>query len=143
MTAVGLTVTAARPAAAVSAAAAAPGSYTAVQPCRLTDTRTGAGVIRIDPTTIEIAARQACGVPADATSVVVSIAIDAPAAAGFLSAWPADQARPTISNLNFSAGQIRANSAIVPLSTTGRFRVYSNVITNVVVDVVGAFVPAQ
>ncbi|MEO6122520.1 MAG: hypothetical protein ABIR32_02345 [Ilumatobacteraceae bacterium] len=126
----------------VAAAPAPTAAYVGVQPCRLADTRDGTGYALIDPTTIQISSRNACGIPAGATSLALTLTVVSPQTSGFLTAWPAAQARPTVSNLNFSGGQVRANGSITRLDSNGDFRVFTSVATGVVVDVVGAFVPA-
>lgn len=127
----------------VEAAPAASAAYVSVQPCRLADTRTAGGYARLDALTVQIPTRGVCGIPANATSVALTLTVDRPQAAGFLTAWPADRARPLVSNVNFDAGQIRANGSITRLDASGAFRVFTSVTANVVVDVVGAFVPAS
>ena len=125
------------------AAPAASAAYVSVQPCRLADTRLNSGFVRLDTLTIEVPARGICGVPANATSLALTLTVDRPDAAGYLTAWPANQARPTVSNVNFSGSQIRANSSITRLDSSGKFRVFTSVRSQVVIDVVGAFVPAS
>lgn len=127
----------------VAAASAASAAYAPVQPCRLADTRTGSGFTRLDATTIQIKGRNVCGIPANATALTLTLTVDGTQAAGYLTAWPADQTRPTVSNINFGAGQIRANGSITRVDGNGDFRVFTNVGANVVVDVVGAFVPTS
>jgi len=92
---------------------------------------------------MQIPARGICGIPSNATSLALTLTVDAPQTAGFLTAWPADQSRPVVSNLNFTAGQIRANSSITRIDSSGAFRVFTSTPSQVVVDVVGAFVPAS
>jgi len=127
----------------VAAAPAATAAYVAVQPCRLADTRDGVGYTLIDSTTIQISSRNVCGIPAGATSLALTLTVVSPQATGFLTAWPAAQARPTVSNLNFNGDQVRANGSIIRLDSSGAFRVFTNVAAHIVVDVVGAFVPAS
>jgi hypothetical protein len=130
-------------AAPAAAGPASPAAYVAVTPCRLADTRSTAGFTRVDAQTIEVTARNVCAVPAAATSLALTLTIDSPVSAGFLTAWPSGQSRPTVSNLNFDARQVRANGSITRVDSAGRFRVFTSVATDVVVDVVGAFVPAS
>jgi hypothetical protein len=125
------------------AAPAASAAYVSVQPCRLADTRINSGFVRLDTLTIQVPARGICGVPANATSLALTLTVDRPDAAGYLTAWPADQARPNASNVNFGGSQIRANSSITRLDSSGNFRVFTSVRSQVVIDVVGAFVPAS
>jgi hypothetical protein len=127
----------------VGAATISSAAYVSVQPCRLADTRLADGYARIDALTLQIAARGACGIPANSTSVALTLTVVGPQAAGFLTAWPSDQARPVVSNVNFNVGQIRANGSITRLGASGAFRVFTSAPADVVVDVVGAFVPAS
>jgi uncharacterized protein YkwD len=124
------------------AAPLASAAYVSVQPCRLADTRLSSGFARLDALTLQISGRGVCGIPANATSLALTLTVDRPQATGYLTAWPADQARPTVSNLNFNGFQIRANSSITRVDASGAFRVFTSVPSDVVVDVVGAFVPA-
>ena len=81
-------------------------------------------------------------VPADATALVVNIAIDRSGGAGFVTAWPAGKARPTTSVLNTErAMQTRSAMSIVPLSANG-FDVYSMSGGHIIVDVAGWFTGA-
>jgi len=84
-----------------------------------------------------------CGIPAGATALALTLTVVDPQANGYLNAWPANQSQPTASSLNFSARQVRANGSIIRVDGTGAFRVYTSVPAHVVVDVVGAFVPAS
>ncbi len=83
------------------------------------------------------------GVPVGATSAVLTLTVAAPAGYGFLTAWPADLARPTVSSVNVSrAGVTVANTQIIPLSASGAVRVFTSTPAAVIVDVTGYFVPA-
>ncbi len=126
-----------------AAAPAASAAYVAVQPCRLTDTRNGTGFTRVDARTLLIATRGVCGIPTGATAVALTLTVVDPQASGYLSAWPANQPQPTVSSLNFSAHQIRANGSITKVDGNGSFRVSVSVAAQVVIDVAGAFVPAS
>ena len=125
------------------AAPAASTAYVSVQPCRLADTRNSSGYAQLDSQTIQIPTRGVCGIPTNATSLALTLTVDRPSSAGFLTAWPADQTRPVVSNLNFRANQIRANSSITRVDSAGAFRVFTSIPSPVIVDVVGAFVPAS
>lgn len=127
---------------ATAAGPAASAAYVAVQPCRLADTRLSSGYTVVDALTLQVPSRGVCGVPAGATSLALILTVVGPQGSGFLTAWPASQARPTVSNVNFMANQVRANGSITRLDGNGAFRVYTSVPAQVVVDVVGAFVPA-
>ena len=128
---------------AVAGAPAASAAYVAVQPCRLTDTRAGTGFTQVGPQMLQVATAGTCGIPAGATALALTLTVVDPQANGYLNAWPANQAQPTASSLNFSAHQVRANGSIIRIDSSGAFRVYTSVPAQVVVDVVGAFVPAS
>jgi hypothetical protein len=61
----------------------------------------------------------ACGVPPNARALSVNLTVTQPAAAGHLILYPADQAAPATSAINFTPGQTRANNAVVRLSADG------------------------
>lgn len=124
------------------------GLYTVV-PCRLADTRNAngplggpslqAGAIRTFPVP------GSCGVPPEATSISVNVTVTGPTAGGHLTVFPANAPLPLASTLNYSAGQTRANNAIVPLGTTGAISVFcgqSSGTTDFIVDVNGYFLSA-
>jgi hypothetical protein len=56
-----------------------------------------------------------CGVPSSATALSVNVAVTGSTAAGNLRLYPAGNPLPTVSSINYSAGQTRANNAVVPL----------------------------
>lgn len=120
------------------AADLATAAYAPVTPCRAVDSRTVGG--RNESMVVTIAGT--CGVPADATAVVVTLTVVNPVAAGYLTAYPAGTDVPIASNVNFTVGATVANTAAVPLGE-GRIVVFSNVLSDKVVDVVGYFAPAS
>ncbi len=78
--------------------------------------------------------------PAEVGSVVVNVTVAGSSSGGFLTVYPAGVATPNASNLNFSAGQVIANMAVVKVGDSGQIVVsnpYGN--TPVIVDVVGYF----
>jgi len=80
------------------------------------------------------------GVPAGATAVVLNVTAINPSSGGYLTVWPAGVAQPVVSNLNFTRGEVVANSVIVPVSSSGKVSVYnSSGTTNIAVDVAGYF----
>jgi hypothetical protein len=115
-------------------------------PCRIVDTRLapgpnggpalGAGAMR----NFVIAGQ--CGVPATAKSVAVNLTATQPGSAGHLTAFPAGGAAPNASSLNFSAGQTRANNAVLSLGAGGAVSVNSvlpNGSVHFILDVTGYF----
>ncbi|MFK8025851.1 MAG: SGNH/GDSL hydrolase family protein [Ilumatobacter sp.] len=126
-------------------AATATSRFVPVTPCRLADERTGLGLISVDASTARIDA-SACGIPDEAASIVVSTTIVNPRTRGWLVAFPSGAPIPTAATLNWNAGSTRANSATVALGADGHIAIHRKGKFgdgNVLVDVVGAFVPAD
>ncbi|MET8462774.1 DUF1565 domain-containing protein [Micromonospora zamorensis] len=85
------------------------------------------------------AAGVSCSCPFVA-AMVANLTVTAPTTAGVLTAYPAEEARPSASNVNFAAGETASNLAIVG---TGRGTVlYNNSsgTTHVIVDQSGVFI---
>jgi hypothetical protein len=114
-------------------------------PCRIIDTRQATGP-RGGPA---LAARQSrvvtvggvCGIPADAKAISVNVTVLPPMSTGFLTLYPADSALPLASTINFAGGKIRANNAIVRVSSQGTIAVYNggSQETHFIIDVSGFF----
>lgn len=126
------------------AGAAGTNTFKPVTPVRLLDTRTGNGAAqaKVGPgqtITVQITGRG--GIPASGVGAVsVNLTATGPTAASYLVAWPAGQARPTASTLNFRTGATIANSTVVGLSASGMLSIYNrNGYTNVIADISGWF----
>lgn len=97
-------------------------------PCRVVDTRdakgeTGgpalaAGAVRSFPV------GGICGVPPTAKAVAVNVTVVSPTVGGYLTIFPAGTAMPLASTINFQAGSVRANNAIMTLGTSGGVSVF-------------------
>lgn len=115
-------------------------------PCRVLDTRAGAPLASGAVRTIPVA-QSLCGIPAEARAVAANVTVVSPTGQGHVALFPGNYPQPVTSTLNFSAGAIRANSAILPLSTdgTGTLAAYSSVAGNgsvhLILDVSGYFLP--
>jgi hypothetical protein len=80
------------------------------------------------------------GVPFGATAVVLNVTVDAPLTNGFITAWPSGEPQPTVSNLNFVAGQTVPNLVTVKVGSNGRVNLYnSQGFTHLIADVVGYY----
>jgi subtilisin family serine protease len=123
------------------------GSYFPLAPTRILDTREGNGA----PTgplgsnqTLHLQVTGRGGVPTTGVStVVLNVTVTGPTSAGFLTVFPAGVARPTASNLNFTAGWTGANSVTVQVGTGGKVDIFNpagNV--SVIADVVGYYATA-
>lgn len=118
-----------------------PGYYT-LAPCRAVDTRVDdgpalvAGMIRVFP----MVGR--CGIPATATSLALNVTVTQPTAGGYITVYPDGQSLPLASTINFSAGQTRANNAVIRVGAGGGLYVYSGQPTGTaqfIIDVNGFF----
>jgi len=114
-------------------------------PCRIVDTRNAAGPyggpgLQAGAVRNFVLAGQ-CGVPMTATSVAANLVVSQPTAPGHLTIYPAGSAAPLASALNFSAGQTRANNAVLPLGAAGAVSVQSTISGTVqfILDVTGWF----
>jgi hypothetical protein len=82
------------------------------------------------------------GVPRDAQSVVVNITAANTTGWGYAVAYPAGSALPTASNLNYRAGDVRANLAVVRVGANGEIALHAaESQTDLIVDVLGSFGP--
>ncbi len=101
----------------------APAEFFTLPPCRVIDTRGapgpygGPGLVAGGDRVFTVAGR--CGVPASARAIAINLTVAAPDAAGNLRLYPAGFTLPLVSSINYSAGQTRANNAIVALSAAG------------------------
>lgn len=121
-----------------------------ITPCRLIDTRPAPD--KVGPRGTPIGAGETfttqvtgsngnCVIPSSAKGIIANVTAVGPTAESFLTVWPADQTRPTASNLNWVGGQRPVpNQVTTPLSATGSVSIYNNSGTvNVIVDIVGYF----
>jgi len=113
-------------------------SFFTVFPCRIIDTRNPVGPLGGPPlsggTSRTFVIVNTCSVPAAATAVSVSIAETQAQGSGHLRIYPAGAALPNVSAINFSAGQTRANNAILPLGGSGGISVYAGIGPGLTVD---------
>jgi hypothetical protein len=125
-------------------------TFHGLAPARLLDTRAGAATIDgsfsgpgpLAPhTSRDIVLAGRGDVPADAGSVALNLTAVDPTGAGYVTAWPTGQPRPTASNLNFTAGMNVPNMVVVPVGDDGSVSLYngSDGATNLILDVLGWF----
>ncbi|MFI6264331.1 hypothetical protein [Micromonospora sp. NPDC051006] len=120
------------------------GAYYPLAPARLLDTRSGLGAPtgalgagkKID---LQVAGRG--GVPsAGVGAVVLNVTVTGPTMNSYLTAYPAGEARPSASSINFPKGWLGSNNVTVKLGTGGKASIYNHLgSTHVVVDVVGFY----
>ena len=134
-------------AAARAAATAVPstgGTYVALTPHRILDTRTGlGGYTKIAPqSTADVQVGGRGGVPASGVAaVVVQVTAVGATAPGFVTVHPSDAGRPVVSNLNFVPGLPSSNLVTVRVSAGGRIDLYNGSAgsTHLVLDVQGYY----
>ena len=117
------------------------GRLVAVEPYRLADTREGGTTLEAGSSyVVDITGH---GVPDDVTAVLLDITVDAPATAGFVTAYSCGEPLPLASNLNFVAGQTITNSAVVKVGSDHTVCFYVSTATHLVIDINGAFSPSS
>jgi hypothetical protein len=109
------------------ASSAAPAAFHTLTPCRVADTRNAVGA-QGGPSLGANAARTfpvtgVCGIPSTATAVAINVTVVDETAVGDLRLYPAGSAAPVSSAINFTAGKVRANNAIIRLGTGGQISV--------------------
>jgi len=128
------------------AGASTTAGFYVLTPCRILDTRNPVGPFGgpslQSGSTRNLQAGGQCGVASDAIAVAVNVAVVAPAAGGYVTAYPgpAGSQLPNASTINYSAGRTLANNAVIKLGPDGTMNLF-NAGTNLdfVVDVTGYF----
>ena len=134
--------------------------YTPIVPERFLDTRSCSDCTTIDGLydgqgpllpgqrfALPITGRPQTSVPSNAGAVVLNVTVVGSTVSNYLTVYPTGGSVPTVSNLNFVAGQTIPNMVIVKLGTggvgnvnDGKITIYNNAgSTPVLVDVVGWF----
>ena len=121
------------------------GFYT-LTPCRLADTREASGpfggpALQAGGTRTFMMVGS-CGIPAQADAIAVNVTVTQPTAPGHVIIYPLGVALPMTSTINYSAGQTRANNAIVQVGTNGSIAAtcgQSSGTTHFIIDVTGYF----
>ncbi|MEV0192816.1 PKD domain-containing protein [Kitasatospora purpeofusca] len=119
------------------------GGYVALAPTRVLDTRTGLGSAGAaafghgEQRDLTVP-----GIPAGTTAVVLNLTAVTPTADGHLDVWPAGDAAPGTSNLNFAPGGIVSNLVTVPVNADGTVTLRNSAgATDVVADLAGYYRP--
>jgi hypothetical protein len=104
--------------------------YFTVVPCRIIDTRNADGPLG-GPALNAGANRNftitnGCGVPSTAVALEVNVTVTQPTAPGSLVLFTAGTANPGTATIDYSAGQTRANNAVVAPDPTGAITVNCN-----------------
>jgi hypothetical protein len=124
--------------------------FSALTPARLLDTRPGyptsdsqfAGGGALGPGgELDLTVLNRGGVPASGVAaVILNVTVTDPTAAGFITAWPAGNAQPATSNLNFTPGQTIPNLVVSRVGSSGKVALYNSTgSTHLIADVAGWF----
>ena len=115
-------------------------------PARVLDTRTGNGRDGVvgplgENRSLGVQITGRGGVAASGVSaVVMNVTVTEPTAPSYLTVWPAGEELPTVSNLNYVAGQTVPNLVTVAVGDGGRVQVFNRFgSTHVIFDVVGFY----
>jgi Protein of unknown function (DUF1566) len=130
--------------------------FTPVTPCRIIDTRNAAAGILTAGTsrgfmgwngnyTAQGGASTNCNLPfsTNNAAIVVNFTVVSPATGGYITVFPGDAASvPLAATLNFNAGDVKGNNAVLKLNQSGAgvdFGIYTTSTTHLVADVVGYY----
>ena len=124
-----------------------PGSFVALDPVRILDTRSGRGLPRggkrkLGPgETIDVRVTGKGRIPGpDVTAVLLNVTALRPTATGFLAVWPDGDPQPDSANLSFQPDAPSSNLVIVKVSGKGLVKLFNSAgQTHVVADVMGYF----
>jgi hypothetical protein len=113
---------------------AAGGMVTPIAPERIADTRASQALGQFETRTFQVAGL--AGIPDHATGVIMNVTAASPSNDGYLTVWPSGTAKPTASNVNFTAGQDVPNLVMVRLGG-GNVDIFNELgSTEVMLDVV-------
>lgn len=115
--------------------------YVPLTPRRVADSRKELGFTsKLPAGTTRLNLRQAAGLPADATSIAVTMTAVNSTKPAYITAYKAGTKRPFTSDLNMNGWDARANMAILPVSADGNVDFYLNTgSSDLVLDVLGYY----
>lgn len=84
-------------------------------------------------------------IPSTASALSVNLTVTDTTASGYLTTYPANQTRPTTSNINWAQGETIAASQVITLSQTGAVSIYngSSGYADLIIDAYGYFTLAS
>jgi hypothetical protein len=123
--------------------------FVGVAPCRLVDTRAAGFAAGYGPPSLTQGAPrnfdlnsdpQCAGIPSGVDAYSLNITVTNTQGPGFILLYPQGGSQPTVSTVNYVAGQTIANAAIVPAGTNGGVTVIAGVSgTDLIIDLNGYF----
>jgi len=113
-------------------------------PCRIADTRGAAGpfggpTMTADQSRDFAILSSGCTIPSVPGAYSLNVTVVPAGYLGFLTTWPAGEARPQVSTLNSWTGKVVANAALVPAGNNKDVSVYVSNPTDVILDINGYF----
>jgi hypothetical protein len=111
-----------------------------VAPCRVLDTRMGAGAFNglLQPA-VDVVDSD-CGVPNTAQAFVMNATVVPLVPLGYLTLWPDGGIQPAVSTLNALDGAVTSNMAVIP-TANGSIDAYAAGLTQLVLDISSYFAP--
>jgi hypothetical protein len=132
--------------ASVDAVPTPPLPFVGLTPCRLVDTRGNGFTGAYGPPALTAGAPRSfvltgrCGISPTAQAVSLNVTVTNTQGPGHIVIYPTGGAQPTVSTLNYVAGQAIANAAVVPLGTGGAITVVAGVSgTDLILDTNGDY----
>ena len=123
------------------------GTFSAIHPRRILDTRYGVGAPKSPLSGGSVIHLTVTGdqVPASGVlAVVLNVTETGGTTAGYVSAYPTGTTRPTASNLNYVAGGTRANLVTVQVGAGGKVDIYnSSGHVNLLADISGYYITGR
>lgn len=123
-------------------------AFTGITPCRIADTRGNGFTGQYGPPSLaagsprNFALGGQCGIAGGAEAVSLNITVTTTLGPGFILIYPQGGAQPTVSTLNYVAGQTIANAAVVPLGAGGGVTIIAGVSgTDLIIDTNGYYAP--
>lgn len=134
-----------------------PLAFVAMTPCRVIDTRAGAGfpspfgapsLMALTPRSFPLQSSTACQIPPTALAYSLNVTVtpiptpgvNPPGYLGFLTVYPTGAALPNSSTLNNYLGTVVSNASIVPAGDNGSITAYAHDATDMIVDINGYYV---
>lgn len=119
----------------------AAGTFQALGPSRILDTRTSAPAAADSAVSFQVTGIGS--IPSTVSAVVFNLTVANPQSFGFITAYASGTTRPNASNLNFTAGQIVPNLVAVPVGADGKVTLHnrSSGTTQLIADVAGYYLP--
>ncbi|WP_441250427.1 PKD domain-containing protein [Kitasatospora sp. McL0602] len=121
--------------------------FVPMRPTRVLDTRAGSGLPGSGAPVsggqvLKLQVAGVAGLPeaGKVSAVLLNLTATRPTAGSFVTAFPSGSVRPTVSSLNFTAGQTVANAVVVPVGPDGKVSLYNfNGSVDLVADIAGYY----